>query len=117
MLEFLYTASCLVPPSLLVCMLETAEHWGTLELHDAAVAAIKERLSPDSCVGTWQLASKFKLELLEAAARAKCLRWLTELDDELLAASMLQDDELTAEIEEQVCATGMSHSRSHPRRL
>eukprot|EP00964_Phaeocystis_antarctica_P038352 scaffold21940_cov69-Phaeocystis_antarctica.AAC.2 len=73
-LTWLYTGSCkLVTQDGLVPLLEAADLLGVLPLRDAVVAAIIERLTPDSCIGAWDLASRHSLPPLAHAARSTCL--------------------------------------------
>ena len=73
-LTWLYEGSCaLVTQDGLVPLLEAAGMLGVLPLRDAVVAAIIERLTPDSCVGAWGLASRHSLPSLADAARSVCL--------------------------------------------
>ena len=74
-LTWLYTGSCkLVTQDGLVPLLEAADLLGVLSLRDAVVAAIIERLTPDSCIGAWDLASRHSLPPLAIAARSSCLQ-------------------------------------------
>ena len=73
-LTWLYTGSCkLVTQDGLVPLLEAADLLGVLPLRDAVAAAIIERLTPDSCIGAWDLASRHSLPPLALAARSACL--------------------------------------------
>ena len=107
-LTWLYEGSCaLVTQDGLVPLLEAADLLGVLPLRDAVVAAIIERLTPDSCVGAWDLASRHSLPPLAHAARSVCLESFEALPASgtlgaLSAACMgelLSDDALAVENE------------------
>ena len=80
-LTWLYEGSCkLVTQDGLVPLLEAADLLGVLPLRDAVVAAIIERLTPDSCIGAWDLASRHSLPPLAHAARSVCLESFEALE-------------------------------------
>ena len=79
-LTWLYEGSCsLVTHDGLVPLLEAADLLGVVPLRDAVVDAIIKRLTPDSCVGAWGLASRHILPPLADAARRVCLESFTAL--------------------------------------
>ena len=77
-LSWLYEGSCTIQQDGLVSLLEAADLLGVLPLRDAAVTAIVERLSPQSCIGAWDLAIRYSLPILADAARDACLASFTE---------------------------------------
>ena len=105
-LTWLYEGSCkLVTQDGLVPLLEAADLLGVLPLRDAVVAAIIERLTPDSCIGAWDLASRHSLPPLAHAARSVCLESFEALEESgtlgALSATclgeLLSDDALAVE--------------------
>ena len=112
-LAWLYEGSCaLVTQDGLVPLLEAADLLGVLPLRDAVVAAIIERLTPDSCIGAWDLASRHSLPPLAHAARSVCLESFEALEASgtlgALSATclgeLLSEDELTVKDESVVFA-------------
>jgi hypothetical protein len=112
-LTWLYEGSCkLVTQDGLVPLLEAADLLGVLPLRDAVVAAIIERLTPDSCIGAWDLASRHSLPPLAHAARSVCLASFEALEASgtlgALSATclgeLLSDDELIVKDESVVFA-------------
>ena len=74
LLSWIYEGSCTLAQSGLVSLFSVADLLQVQALRDAVVAAIMERLSPDSAVGAWDLASRFSLPALERSARLECLK-------------------------------------------
>ena len=79
-LAWLYEGSCSVDLDSLVPLLEAADSLGVLPLRDAAVDAIIERLTADSCVGAWDIADRCSLPTLAKAAREACCVHFEDLD-------------------------------------
>ena len=112
-LAWLYEGSCkLATQDGLVPLLEAADLLGVLPLRDAVVTAIIERLTPDSCIGAWDLASRHSLPPLADAARNVCLESFEALQasgtlDALSATrlgELLSDDRLAVKDESLVFA-------------
>ena len=78
-LDFLYTRSCTVPSSLLQSILEAACRLQIADLQKATEQAVIERLSPGSCVSSWQLAEALSLTSLMAAAKKIALEAFEEV--------------------------------------
>ena len=109
-LAWLYEGKCSVGQDGLVPLLEAADSLGVLPLRDAAVNAIVERITVDSCIGAWDLADRCSLPTLATAAREACCLHLADLDGNgtLGALSvgrileLLQSDALQVKDEEAV---------------
>jgi hypothetical protein len=112
-LAWLYEGSCkLATQDGLVPLLEAADLLGVLPLRDAVATAIIKRLTPDSCIGAWDLASRHSLPPLADAARSVCLESFDALQasgtlDALSATrlgELLSDDKLAVKDESVVFA-------------
>ena len=112
-LAWLYEGTCkLATQDGLVPLLEAADLLGVLPLRDAVATAITKRLTPDSCIGAWDLASRHSLPPLADAARNVCLESFEALQasgtlDALSATrlgELLSDDKLAVEDESVVFA-------------
>ncbi len=112
-LAWIYEGQCtLASPEELVSLLEAADRLQVLlPLRDAAERAVATRLTSDSCVGTWDLANRLSLPVLEMEARTACLliwRELSSAPEKLSQLSaehlerLLEDDELPAKMETEV---------------
>ena len=104
LLAFVYEGQCSLPSNaLLVPVLEAACRLQLAPLRDAAVQAIVERLTPESCLGAWTLGAAHEIPALALAARKETLACFADVTSDALAtlshgqlSSLLSDDALAA---------------------
>ena len=107
LLAFLYEGECSFDETWLTQVLQAANYLTVTPLEQAAVAALKERLSPSNALAAWSLADQLSLPELSEAAKVTALKGFDELES-IEAATMAQvqalvaDDRLTAKSEEAV---------------
>lgn len=107
-LEWLYTGACEAEESLLPELLRVANYLGILDLKDAVVMALQERLSPENALDLWGLGDQLTAPALVESAKNFALGHFEELEDSLAAApigrvqALLSDERLVASSEEVV---------------